>query len=93
MPLVNLSYHCSVPNDSSEVFETKSNLLSALSGILRGRNLSPFLFSLLVNGVGHIFLNRKSLIFVDDMKLFMRIDSVIYKVSIVSRYKVIGIDL
>lgn len=47
----------------------------ASSGVPQGGHLSPLLFSLFVNGVSRTLLNCKLLCFADDMKLFMKINT------------------
>ncbi|KAL4082597.1 hypothetical protein QTP88_029788 [Uroleucon formosanum] len=58
-----------------KLFGIKSNIFSSTSGVPQGGHLSPILFLLFVNSVRNALPLCKLLCFVDDMKLFMEINS------------------
>jgi len=55
---------------------TCSDLVDITSGVPQGGHLSSFLFALYVNDINKILRNCRFLLFTDDFKLFLRIDSV-----------------
>ena len=60
-----------------KLYGTKSQIFTASSGVPQGGHLSPILFSLFINSVSNIPHHCKLLCFADDIKLFLRVDSLI----------------
>jgi len=54
---------------------TCSDLVDITSGVPQGGHLSPLLFALYVNDINKILRNCRFLLFADDIKLFLKIDS------------------
>jgi len=52
-----------------------SSPTSVTSGVPRGGHLSPVLFALFVNGIKDVIQHSELLLFADDIKLFLRIDT------------------
>jgi hypothetical protein len=52
-----------------------SNPTSVTSGVPQGGHLSPVLFALFVNGIKDVIQHSDLLLFADDIKLFLRIDT------------------
>jgi hypothetical protein len=58
-----------------KIFDVKSNLFLASSGVPQGSHLSPILFSLFINNLHHVLHHCQFLCFADDIKLYLRISS------------------
>ncbi|KAL4126471.1 hypothetical protein QTP88_010693 [Uroleucon formosanum] len=56
-----------------KVFDVKSNLFLASSGVPQGSHLSPILFSLFINNLHRVTNHSKFLCFADDIKLYIRV--------------------
>jgi hypothetical protein len=52
-----------------------SNPTSVTSGVPQGGHLSPVLFALFINGIKDVIQHSELLLFADDIKLFLRIDT------------------
>lgn len=52
-----------------------SSMVNIASGVPQGGHLSPVLFALFINGISSVLKNCQFLVFADDIKLFLRIDS------------------
>lgn len=53
----------------------KSNIVTIPSGVPQGGHLSPLLFALFINGISSVLKHCQFLIFADDIKIFLRINS------------------
>lgn len=60
------------------VFSSSSSVFTPSSRVQQGPVLSPLHFAILVNSASSILCYAKLLIFVDDMNLFLRINSISY---------------
>jgi hypothetical protein len=57
--------------------DIKSDYIHCHSGVPQGSHLGPVIFLLFVNDIPNIFKICNTLLFADDLKIFMRIDSLI----------------
>jgi len=57
------------------VLGVKSNIIDVPSGVPQGGHLSPLLFALFVNDIKSSLVNCRFLLFADDLKLFLKIQS------------------
>lgn len=62
-----------------KLFNFKSNLFHASSGVPQGGHLYPLLFSVFINNLGEVIHHSRFICFADDIKLFMKIDSIEYR--------------
>lgn len=58
-----------------KVFDVKSNLFLASSGVSQGDHLSPILFSLFINNLHRVLHHSQFLCFPNDIKLYLRVSS------------------
>lgn len=58
-----------------DVHGIKSDFIDATSGVPQGGHLSPLLFALFINNIKKVISNSQFLLFADDLKLFLKIDS------------------
>ena len=59
-----------------EIKGHKSKFYKSTSGVPQGSNLGPLLFLVAINGIIYCVKNARALIFADDLKIFLNIDSV-----------------
>jgi len=58
-----------------DVHGSKSVIIDATSGVPQGGHLSPLLFAIFVNNIKKVISHSHFLLFADDLKLFLKIDS------------------
>ena len=56
-----------------KIFDVKSDLFLASSGVPQGSHLSPILFSLFINNLHRVLHHCQFLCFADDIKLYLRV--------------------
>jgi hypothetical protein len=58
-----------------KILDCRSEITHNTSGVPQGGHISPLLFALFMNGVSNALHHCHFLVFADDIKLFMRVDS------------------